>query len=128
MLITALAADTLLAWMPLWASAALSGLLTIFLLSAAILRARQSPDFAGMTLAMILMLWRGEAWKTVFLQSEQQVLELQQRQRPLALSTIKCPTQDQSFAYAAASAERRSISRRKNSTRDWVLLPFEYGF
>ena len=35
-----------------------------------------------MTLAMLAMLRRGEAWKTVFLQSEQQVLELQQQQRP----------------------------------------------
>jgi hypothetical protein len=97
MLITAMAAGALLAWMSLKASVTLSVLLTVGLLTVAILRKRESPDFAGMTLLMILMLWRGEAWKTVFLQSERELSELQQRQQPPVLSTIICPSQDQSF-------------------------------
>lgn len=71
LLITALAVETLsvtlLAWLPLAASVSLSALLTVILLPVAILRARQSPLFAAMTLAMLAMVWRGEAWKTVFL-------------------------------------------------------------
>ena len=84
-MITALAAETLsgclLARMSIRASVTLAGILTVILLPWAILRARQSPLFAAMTLAMLLMVWRGEAWKTVFLQAEQEVLELQQQQQ-----------------------------------------------
>jgi hypothetical protein len=105
-MITALAAETLsvslLAWMPLAASVSLSALLTMILLPAAILRARQSPLFAATTLAMLAMVWRGEAWKTVFLQSEQQVLELQQPQeqrvpsKPKYLTLALLPVRDDS--------------------------------
>jgi hypothetical protein len=66
--------------MPLQVSVTLATVLTLVLLPWALLSARRSPNFALMTLAMLAMLWRGEAWKTVFLQSEQQVSELQQRQ------------------------------------------------
>lgn len=79
----------ILAWMPLALSVTLSVLLTVILLPTAILWARRSPSFAAMTLAMLAMLWRGEAWKTVFLQSERQVLELQRQLRqPSASSAI----------------------------------------
>jgi hypothetical protein len=70
-----------LAWMSIQASVTLSTLLTVIFLPIAILKARKSMEFALMTVAMILMLWRGEAWKAVFLQSEQQVLELQRQPR-----------------------------------------------
>src|SRR5207302_1871612 len=85
---------TVLAWMPLAASVTLSALLTAILLPAAILKARQSPEFAATTLLAVAMLWRGEAWKAVFLQSEQQVLELQQQQQPHTSSKTKYSTPD----------------------------------
>jgi hypothetical protein len=46
----------------------LAALLTVILLPWALLPLRRSLLLAGMTLAMLGMLWRGEAWKTVFLQ------------------------------------------------------------
>ena len=95
-MITALAVETLLvsvlAWMSIQASVTLAAILTVILLPWALLSMRQSPGFAWMTLAMLAMLWRGEAPKAVFLQSEQQVLELQQRQQPHTSSKIKCST------------------------------------
>ena len=60
----------------------LAALLTVILLPRALLSFQGSARFAWMTLVMLAMVWRGEAWKTVFLQSEQQILELQQQQRP----------------------------------------------
>jgi len=74
--------------MPLALSVTMSTLLTVIFLPMAILRVRQSPDFAAMALVAVVMLWRGEAWKAVFLKSEQQVLELQQqRERPILPKT-----------------------------------------
>ena len=68
--------------MSLKLSLSLSALLTAILLPVAILRARQSVLFSAMTLAMLGMMWRAEAWKTVYLQSERQLLEQRQPQRP----------------------------------------------
>ena len=79
---TVLAAEALSGFLSLMVSVTLAALLTVILRSWALLSFRGSASFAWMTLAMLAMLWRGEAWKTVFLQSEQQVLELQQQQRP----------------------------------------------
>jgi hypothetical protein len=63
----------------------LAAILTVILLPWALVTARRSLSLAGMTLAM---LWRGEAWKTVFLQSEQRVLELErQLPRPILSNT-----------------------------------------
>jgi hypothetical protein len=94
-MITALAVETLLvsvlAWMSIQASVTLAAILTVILLPWALLSMRQSAGFAWMTLAMLAMLWRGEAWKTVFLQSEQQVLELQQQQQPRVSPKIEYP-------------------------------------
>jgi hypothetical protein len=73
---------TALAWMSLRASLTLSGILTAILLPCTILMARRSLSLAGMTLAMLAMLWRGEAWKTVFLQSERRVSELELQLQP----------------------------------------------
>jgi hypothetical protein len=81
-LITVLAAEALSGFLSLRVSVTLAALLTVILLPWALLSFRGSASFAWLTLAMLAMLWRGEAWKTVFLQSEQQVLELQQQQRP----------------------------------------------
>ena len=79
---TVLAAEALSGFLSLRVSVTLAALLTVILLPWALLSFRGSASFGWMTLAMLAMLWRGEAWKTVFLQSEQQVLELQQQQRP----------------------------------------------
>ncbi|MGC1323353.1 MAG: hypothetical protein WA849_14320 [Candidatus Udaeobacter sp.] len=92
-MITALAVDTLLvsvlAWMSIQASVTLAAILTVILLPWALVRVRRSPTLAATTLAMLAMLWRREAWKTVFLQSEQQVLELQRRQQPRVSSNTE---------------------------------------
>jgi hypothetical protein len=56
-----------LAWMSVQMSATLAALLTAFLLPWALLKVRRSATLAGMTLAMLGMLWRGEAWKMVYL-------------------------------------------------------------
>jgi len=79
---TVLAAEALSGFLSLRVSVTLAALLTVILLPWALLSFRGSASFGWMTLAMLAMLWRGEAWKTVFLQSEQQVLKLQQQQRP----------------------------------------------
>jgi hypothetical protein len=75
-MITALAAETssecLLAWMPLLVSVTLAALATVIWLPLALLSVRRSP-WAWMTLAMIAMLWRAEAWKTVCLAEEAQL-------------------------------------------------------
>ena len=75
-MITALAVETLLvsvlAWMPLQVSVTLAALATAIWLPWALVSARRSP-WAWMTLAMIGMLWRGEAWKTVCLAEEAQL-------------------------------------------------------
>ena len=104
-MITALAAETLLvsvlAWMSIQASVTLASILTVILLPWALVRVRRSPGFAWMTLAMPAMLWRGEAWETVFLQSERQVSELQrQLQQPSESSAISFD-QGQQILYDA---------------------------
>ena len=85
-MITALAVETLLvsvlAWMSIQASVTLAAILTMILLPWALVRVRRSLTPAATTLTMLAMLWRGEAWKTVFLQSEQRVSELQRQLRP----------------------------------------------
>lgn len=45
----------------------------------AIVKVQQTPAFAGMTVAMLGMLWRGEAWKTVCLAEEAQLSQLLQQ-------------------------------------------------
>jgi hypothetical protein len=76
----------IVAILPLKASVTLAAILTAAL---AFLTFRQAADFVLVTVLAIAMLWRGEAWKTVFLQSEQRVSELEQRLRqPSASSAI----------------------------------------
>ena len=53
-----------------WMSVTIAALLTVGLLPVAVPKIRRSPEFALMTLAMLGMLWRGEAWKTVYLAEE----------------------------------------------------------
>jgi hypothetical protein len=94
-MITARAVETLLvsvlAWMSIQASVTLAVILTVILLPWALVSARRSP-WVWMTLAMIGMLWRAEAWKTVCLAEEAQLSQCLQslpktgssRQRALA--------------------------------------------
>ena len=88
-MITALAVETLLvsvlAWLSIQASVTLAAILTVILLPWALVRVRRSLTLAAMTLAMLAMLWR----KTVFLQSEQRVSELQRQLRPPISSNIE---------------------------------------
>lgn len=79
---TALAAEALSGLLSLRASVTLASFLTAILLPWALVKARRSASLATMTLVMLVLLWRGEAWKTVCLQSEQRVsLEGQPRRR-----------------------------------------------
>jgi len=78
----------ILAWLPLPVSLTLAALLTVILLPLAWVKVRRSPDFAAMTLLAVSMLRRGEAWKTVFLRSERQLLEQQQPQQTPTLPRI----------------------------------------
>jgi hypothetical protein len=98
-LITVLAAEALSGFLSLRVSVTLAALLTVILLPWALLSFRGSASFAWMTWAMLAMLWRGEAWKTVFLQSEQQVLKLQQQQRPPIASNAISFGQGQRILY-----------------------------
>ena len=91
-MITARAVETLLvsvlAWMSIQASVTLAALLTAILLPWALLSIRRTPGFAWMTLALVGMTWRAEAWKTVYLKLEQQVSEQQSLQQPRVLPKI----------------------------------------
>ena len=84
-----LAAETLLvsvlAWMPLQVSVTLATVLTLVLLQWALLSMRRSIGLAWMTIAMLGMLWRGEAWKTVYLAEEAQAFQ-EQRLSPKTTS------------------------------------------
>jgi hypothetical protein len=74
---------TLAFQLPLQLSMTLTTLLTAGLLPVAIVKARRSPWFAAMTLAMLAMLWRGEGWKAAFLEIEEQVSQLPPQCRQL---------------------------------------------
>src|SRR2546430_1105062 len=87
MLITALAAATLLAWMSLWASLTLSAILTVILLPWALLSLRRSAGFAWTALALIAMTWRAETWKALCLIQEEQLCRLQPQCRQLLPKT-----------------------------------------
>jgi len=67
MLITVLAAEALSGLLSLRASVTLASILTVTMLPWALAMLRRSPFLSAMTLAMLGMLWRGEAWKTVCL-------------------------------------------------------------
>lgn len=102
---------TLALLLPLKLSVTLAALLTLGLLPVALSKIRRSPEFALMTLAMLGVLWRGEAWKTVCLAEEAQL----SRQRQLSPKTmsiqgdastacggVRCVLQRASLQYGAA--------------------------
>jgi hypothetical protein len=92
MLITVLAAEALSGCLSLRASVMLASILTVTMLPWALAMVRRSPFLSAMTLAMIGMLWRAEAGKTVCLAEEVQLSQCLQslpktvsiRQRALA--------------------------------------------
>ena len=71
-----------------------------------------SVTLAAMTLAMLAMLWRGEAWKMVFLQSEQRVSELQRQLRPPISSNTESSNLGLSTLHAAECFAPRFASVR----------------
>jgi len=87
----------ILAWLSLRVSVTLAALVTVGLLPVALSKIRRSPEFALMTLAMLGMLWRGEAWKTVCLAEEAQLS--QEPQPPPKTGSFY---QDRSLRYADA--------------------------
>jgi hypothetical protein len=118
-----------LAWIPLRVSVTLVAILTAILLPWALVKARRSLTLAAMTLAMLAMNWRGEAWKTVFLQSEQRVLELQrQLLRPISSNTgwlnpdleSLCASQNYSCRFAVTQS-RVAIAPAARSTLGYSL-------
>ena len=66
----------ILALLPLKVSLTRSAILAAALL---LLAFRQAADFVLVTVLAIAMLWLGEVWKSLFLQSEQQLSELRQQ-------------------------------------------------
>jgi hypothetical protein len=70
---------TLALELPLRVSVTLAALLTLGLLPVAIVKARRSAAFAAMTVAMLGMLWRGEAWKTICLAEEARLMQCLQQ-------------------------------------------------
>ncbi len=71
----------ILALLPLKVSLTRSAILAAALL---LLAFRQAADFVLVTVLALAMLWLGEVWKSLFLQSEQQLSELRQQQSPPA--------------------------------------------
>jgi hypothetical protein len=115
-MITALAVETLLvsvlAWMSIQASVTLAAILTVIPLPWALVRVRRSLTLATTTLAMLAMLWRGEVWKMVFLQSEQRVSELQRQLRPPISSNTEWSNLGLSTLHAAECFAPRFASVR----------------
>jgi hypothetical protein len=75
-----------LAFLPLKVSVTLAALLTVILLPWALLTVKRAALLSMTMLARIGVTWRAEAWKTVYLESERRVSELQ-RQQPLHTSS-----------------------------------------
>jgi hypothetical protein len=71
-------------------------MLTLILLPVAIVKARQSVAFAAMTLAMLGMMWRGEAWKYEALECQPTVLLLRQSPLPRQRSRQPLPSAESS--------------------------------
>src|SRR5260370_5961699 len=76
----------ILALLPLKVSLTRSAILAAALL---LLAFRQAADFVLVTVLAIAMLWLGEVWKSLFLQSEQQLSELRQQQSPPSAPKIR---------------------------------------
>jgi hypothetical protein len=70
-----------LAWLSIQASMTLAAILTVILLPWALLKARRSPTLVGVTLVMLGMTWRGEAWKAGCLSAEAQLSQSSQQSR-----------------------------------------------
>jgi hypothetical protein len=115
-MITALAVETLsvsvLAWMPLKVSVTLCLILSGTLIVSAAVSVWRSWTLSAMTFVAVLMIWRGEAWKAVFLQSEQQVSELQRRLRPPISSNTEWSNPEPSTLHVAECFGSRFASVR----------------
>lgn len=126
MLIRALAAaissGSLLALLPLWVSVTLSGILSLALLFFALSAGRQKAELFVLALVAILMTWRGEAWKTVFLQSQQQVSELLQQQQ----QRISSNAGFLSLGRLPRHAESRFVSLCDATQFHAAIIPFEH--
>ena len=100
--ITALVAETLsvspLARLSQSQSLTLAALVTVVFGTLALARLRTAPSFAGMTAGMLLMLWRGEAWKAAYLDLEQSRRTLLPLSQPTlqSLSSVAFRCQSQS--------------------------------
>src|SRR5436190_253544 len=105
MLITVLAAEALSGLLSLRASVMLASILTLTMLPWTLTMVRWSPFLLAMTLAMLGMLWRGEAWKTVCLAEEAQLSQCLQslpktmsiQQRALAACAVAHHVVPQAF-------------------------------
>ncbi len=87
---------TALAWLPLRVSLTLVALLTVVILPWALLTMRRSAMPAAMALAMVGMMWRGEAWKTVYLREQAQLFQcLQQLPKTAFFDPSTLPLRDE---------------------------------
>jgi len=84
----------------------LSAILTAALLVFAI---RQQADFWFVTILAILMLWRGEAWKSVALEAEGQLTELRRQLPQPSASIAESSGLAQSLPYDAFRPEQTHV-------------------
>ncbi len=129
---------SVLAWMSIQASVTLAAIL----LPWALVTVRRSLSLLATTLAMLAMLWRGKAWKTVFLQSEQRVSELQRQLRPPISSNTEWSNPGLSTLHVAECFGPRFASvlfrpgvplvgprtlQSQSDQRDSIVLPTSSG-
>ena len=141
-MITALAVETLLVSVLAWMSIQASLTLAAILLPWALVTVRRSLTLLATTLAMLAMLWRGKAWKTVFLQSEQRVSELQRQLRPPISSNTEWSNPGLSTLHVAECFGPRFASvlfrpgvplvgprtlQSQSDQRDSIVLPTSSG-
>ncbi len=141
-MITALAVETLLVSVLAWMSIQASLTLAAILLPWALVTVRRSLSLLATTLAMLAMLWRGKAWKTVFLQSEQRVSELQRQLRPPISSNTEWSNPGLSTLHVAECFGPRFVSvlfrpgvplvgprtlQSQSDQRDSIVLPTSSG-
>jgi hypothetical protein len=106
-----------LAWMALWQSAILSAALTVLVLALA----WQKAAVWLIAVVAVSMIWRGEAWKAVFLATEAKASQLPPQCRQLLPKTAFCFRSSWSQSLAAISREGLCT---KSDQRLEVSAPF----
>lgn len=83
-------------------SVTLAAFVTLVFLPLAIVMGKRSAAFAWMTVAMLGMMWRGEAWKAVYLATEQELQLRQPQSLPSLQSSSKTAFHVPRLAFGAS--------------------------